>query len=622
MATQHLNADDGDLSRLKADEPALWAALASASGPADFCRAWLDLQCARTPGASGGLILLEAGGGRFTPAAAWPSRPTNIDPLRKAGEAALANGQPQVQPLPDSEGQTCIAYPVASDQRVHGVIVLALENAPAGVVQKALRELHWGVGWILSLVWQAQADERALGGASAAAAMELLAGVQEHDRIEQSSMALANEICRIMKADRAAVGFVKKDSIRLAAMSHGSWFRKRSDIAETIEAAMDEAHDQRSAILVPDKGEEDDIGAITIQHARLATVLGSSTIASVPLVDRGIPLGVLTVERDKDGEPFGPGDLMFCEMAASLVAPIFALQRREARLVSGRIRGKAMDGAKALFGPRRPLAKALGIGALVLLLILLIPIAQFRVGADAALEGRVQRAAAAPFSGFISRSYARAGDVVEQGQVLASLDDRDLLLDQARAASEVQQHDRRYRAALANHERAEMNLYGAQLRQAQAELNLIEYKLARVNIAAPLSGVLVSGDVSQLVGSPVEEGEVLFEVAPLDDFRVVLNVEENDISYMQVGQEGRFAPTGLAGRTVAFTVTNLTSVTENKDGVNTFRVEAELGEGAEAIMRPGMEGVAKVDIDRRSNLWIWTRPLREWLSLFLWRWTP
>ena len=607
--------------RGRGDDAALWAALASAKAPGEFCRAWLNLQCARTAGATGGLILLESGGRAFAPAAVWPQQPENVAQLGKAGEDALLSGQPQVLPSPDRPGETCVAYPVASAGQTHGVIVIAIDQPAPGALQTMLRELHWGVGWILSLVWQHRADEGLNSGGTAASAMELLAAVQEHESLEEACMAFCNEVCRILPADRAAVGLVHKDAMKLTATSHGAWFRKRSDLAETIEAAMDEAYDQRAVISLP-ADEHGPGGGIAIQHARLSSVLGSETIASVPFDDRGIAVGVLTLERDVDAEPFSKRDLLFCETAAALIAPTLALKRREARLISGRVREKAMDGAKALLGPRRPLVKTLAFGGLVLLAVLLLPIAQFRVGADSALEGSVQRAAAVPFSGFIAGSSARAGDMVQEGQVLATLDDRDLRLDFARSQSEVQQLDRQYRQALAQHERAEMNLYGAQLRQAEAERRLIEYKLARVNIVAPLSGVLVSGDVSQLVGSPVEEGEVLFEVAPQGDFRVVLNVEEGDISYIEPGQRGRFAPTGLAGETVPFTVTKLTSVTANNEGKNTFRVEAELDAEAMETLRPGMEGIAKVDVDRRSNLWIWTRGLRDWLRLFAWKWLP
>jgi hypothetical protein len=602
------------------EDAALWAALASATGPAEFCRSWLALQCARTPGAQGGMILLESGAGAYAPAAIWPSGPSNIDPLRKAAEAALASREPGISSVAEQPGLTAIAYPVMSGASVHGAVVLTLKDAGAASLKTTLRELHWGVGWILSLVWQYRAAEREGSGERAAVAMELLAAVQEQDRLDQVVMALVNEACRVLKADRAAVGLVRNNSVKLAAMSHGAWFRKKSDIAETLESAMEEAFDQASTIACPAIDENDP--AITLQHTRLATSLGSRALVSVPLEDRGIPVGVLTIERDKESAGFDADDILLLEAVAALIAPTIALKRSEERLVSGRVRSAGMDAARAVFGPRRPLVKALTGLAIVLFVFLCLPIAQFRVSADAALEGRVQRAAAVPFSGFIARSQRRAGDIVEAGDVLARLDDRDLRLDRARAISEVQQSDRQYRKALANHERAEMNLYGAKLRQAQADLRLIEYKLERANIAAPIGGVLISGDVSQLVGSPVEEGEVLFEVAPLDDFRVVLQIDESDVSHVEIGQKGRFAPTGLAGRTVPFTVTKLTSVTSEEDGRNTFRIEAELAPGDREILRPGLEGVAKVDIDRRSRLWIWTRGLREWLRLFFWEWLP
>src|SRR3546814_3812003 len=101
------------------------------------------------------------------------------------------------------------------------------------------------------------------------------------------------------------------------------------------------------------------------------TVAGRRSVASVPLLDRGLPVGVLTLERGIDEEEFDARDLLIAETIAALAAPTIALKQREERWIGGRIRRHSMDGAKALFGPRRPLAKALGIGALILALILL-----------------------------------------------------------------------------------------------------------------------------------------------------------------------------------------------------------------------------------------------------------
>ena len=58
------------------------------------------------------------------------------------------------------------------------------------------------------------------------------------------------------------------------------------------------------------------------------------------------------------------------------------------------------------------------------------------------------------------------------------------------------------------------------------------------------------------------------------------------------------------------------------EGRNVFRVEADLGSNAELRLRPGMEGVAKVEIDERHLAWIWSRRLVEWLSLKSWAWLP
>ncbi len=35
-----------------------------------------------------------------------------------------------------------------------------------------------------------------------------------------------------------------------------------------------------------------------------------------------------------------------------------------------------------------------------------------------------------------------------------------------------------------------------------------------------------------------------------------------------------------------------------------------------------MEGVAKVEVERRRLAWIWTRTLADWLVLHTWAWWP
>ena len=41
-----------------------------------------------------------------------------------------------------------------------------------------------------------------------------------------------------------------------------------------------------------------------------------------------------------------------------------------------------------------------------------------------------------------------------------------------------------------------------------------------------------------------------------------------------------------------------------------------------ALLRPGMEGVGKVEIGERRLAWIWTHKIVYWLRMFSWSWWP
>jgi hypothetical protein len=102
---------------------------------------------------------------------------------------------------------------------------------------------------------------------------------------------------------------------------------------------------------------------------------------------------------------------------------------------------------------------------------------------------------------------------------------------------------------------------------------------------------------------------------------VVLEVSEGDLRYVTKGQSGRLVFPGIADRHFLVSLTAVTSVASVIDGQNTFRVEASIGDTGDAV-RPGMEGIAKIVIEKRPLLWIWSRGLIDWLKYFLWKWVP
>jgi len=71
-----------------------------------------------------------------------------------------------------------------------------------------------------------------------------------------------------------------------------------------------------------------------------------------------------------------------------------------------------------------------------------------------------------------------------------------------------------------------------------------------------------------------------------------------------------------------FQVEKITPVSTAQEGRNFFRVEARPTGGNTEVLRPGMQGVAKITIDERRLAWTWSHKVVHWLRMFIWSWWP
>ena len=198
---------------------------------------------------------------------------------------------------------------------------------------------------------------------------------------------------------------------------------------------------------------------------------------------------------------------------------------------------------------------------------------------------------------------------MRSGDLLAALDDRDLLLDRSKWRAERDKLMQRQRDALANHKRADLVVLQFQIRQAELQLALAEDDLARARISAPFDGTVVAGDLSQMLGSPVEKGKTLFEIAPLDAYRLIVHVDDRDMRYIAPGQKGSVALAGMPWNPLPFVLSKITPVTVAEEGRNTFssrgavdgtRSPSATGHGGRCQDRcRGTSGL--VDLDTRSR---------------------
>lgn len=603
-------------------EIAAWTSFVSPADANEFWASWLAVLCPQIAGVDGALLVLGPDQeGTYSAAAVWPDVSRNMQYLGPTAEQALKERRGVVAWAHKGSGSAIksafVGYPIEVSGTLHGAVILDIEDPSEQQLQAALRLLHWGGAWLIDQFRQKELSSNALRLERLSIASDLVATALQEYRFGASALAVVNELGGRLQCDRASLGCEQSGSIEVKAISNTAKFDRKTNLVRRIGDAMDEVLDLDMAIVYP---LADDDAPGLLAHAELAAEQKDIAICSVPLIESSQVVGVITLERSI-GEPFSDEEVMLCKTVGLLLGPILWLKLQNERSSWQRLRETCGRGAQALFGPRHPGVKLLALLVVMLVVFFSLFETDYRVSSKAVLEGSLQRAVAAPFDGYIAESQVRAGDTVAKGQVLSRLDDRDLKLDRIRWASEREQSARKFRQALAQQDRTAMSIAQAQIDQAQAQLSLAEERLARATLKAPFDGVVVSGDLSQQLGSPVEKGKVLFEVAPLDSYRVILNVDERDISQIEVGQLGSLALSGMPYNVMHFAVKQVTPVATSKDGSNYFRVEAQIDEPSERL-RPGMEGVGKVSVGERKLIWIFTHSLFDWFRLWSWKWMP
>jgi multidrug resistance efflux pump len=450
------------------------------------------------------------------------------------------------------------------------------------------------------------------------AVLDLTATALEPERFSASATALVTNLATRLACDRVSLGIVQRGRLQVRALSHNARFNQKTDLLQAIESAMEEALDQQATIILPHP--PGGVTRITQAHEELTRRYRAGAICSIPLWSHGQIIGVMTFERGTD-LPFDADIVELCEAVSGLAGPVIDLKRRDDQWLITKAVDAGRDQLVRVFGAGHIALKLALVAGGTALAFLIIATGDFRVGAKAVLEGEVQRAAVAPFDGYLETAPVRAGDHVQDGQVLATLQNHDLRLERLKWLSQHEELTKEYRQSMAGRDAAKVQILTAQIAQAEAQLKLATEKLSRTNVAAPFPGVVVTGDLSQKLGSPVKQGDVLFEIAPLDTYRIVLQVDERDISSMAVGQDGYLRLASVPDEVFAFKVVNVTPVATAKEGRNYFRVEARFTETPNHL-RPAMEGVGKVEVDRRRLVWIWTHEALDWLRLKLWAWLP
>jgi multidrug efflux pump subunit AcrA (membrane-fusion protein) len=589
--------------------------------PQTITNSWLAMQCQMIPGVvCAAVFSLENSDSEFpVPTASWPpGEDAATAGLRVAAARAMAQNKPVVccEPQPsaaEKAPQLNIACPILIDGLMQGVIVVEINATDEQRQRAVLQMLSWGSMWLQFALQQDAGTGNELPGK----VLQVVAASLEHSHFQAAATACASELASSLQCERVSLGFTGRNALRLRAISNSANFDSQTNLARALELAMTEALEQQATIACPSR-DASASGQILSAHTRLCQQHRSGSVCTVPLSAEGSLIGAISFERLTE-QAFDDESIQYFEAIAALLGPILELKRRQERHPVSQMWDAGAGFVGRLFGPSHSVLK-LSTSLLTAAIIgLSLVQGDYRTSGDAVLEGSIQRVVVAPMDGFIKTASVRPGDIVNKGQVLGSLDDQDLRLERLGWSGQQAQLQKEYREALGKHERAQIGILSAQIEQADAQLDLIDEQLARTEFIAPFDGVVVSGDLDQQLGAPVERGRVLFTVAPLNSYRVAVKIDEQEIFELAEGQSGQLVLSAQPDELLPITVTKITPVSTAQDGRNFFRVEANLL-GTPDQLRPGMQGVAKIDIEQRKLIWIWTHTLANWLRMRTWSW--
>lgn len=232
------------------------------------------------------------------------------------------------------------------------------------------------------------------------------------------------------------------------------------------------------------------------------------------------------------------------------------------------------------------------------------------------IDPAVKREVAVPFDGILARALVEPGSTVTKGQTLAELDGREIEWKLADVRSRLNALTKRRDQALAAENMRETQLATLEIATLEVERDLLLYQRDHLVVRSPIDGVILSGDLDESEGVPVQRGQRLFDVAPIHSFTVRLAVPASEVRHVAPGMEVRIrleAETDFRGNASLETVAPVSTIHEAK---NVYLGTTTLQEQGDAL-RPGMMGKARILCSPQRLGWIlFHRPL-DWLRLRL-----
>ena len=249
-----------------------------------------------------------------------------------------------------------------------------------------------------------------------------------------------------------------------------------------------------------------------------------------------------------------------------------------------------------------------------------------KVNASGKIKPETEVKISATSSAWIDSITVNEGDFVKKGKHLISLDRKQLLANYNSTSSSVRSAEARVKQELASKKRVE-NMYEqnlasdqeleavqasyqiakSSLEQAKSSLESRKDDLDKARIVAPQNGIVtaVNKEVGEMAVGGMFQAEVLMIIADLNRMEVIVDVNENDVVSVSLGDTTEieidaFQDTIFYGVVSEIAHMAQTSSMGSAEQVTNFEVKIRIIDVPEGI-RPGMSATANIVTDKKID---------------------
>jgi multidrug efflux pump subunit AcrA (membrane-fusion protein) len=453
---------------------------------------------------------------------------------------------------------------------------------------------------VLGAVW----ENRRLHAASrlseertqlAAAVLDLMSRVSRSESLAHAGQELARSVQQHLGVSLVAVGASRRAASlpRVIALSDGVEFDRHSTPLRRLEAALSESCLAAGLLQFPTAGRAESVQSLT--HKRLADVLGQEAILSVPLVNADQRAAGSILVAGPAARVLNESTRNFLDaVAVPLGGVVAGVIHREGGPLSRMLRR-----ASSLVRATRGIALGLGLAAAAAGLMIPVP---YRISAACTTEPTTRRVSLAPFDGLLQTTHVAPGDIVTAGQLLASMDDREVRWELAGVVADRERAARERDSHRANHDVVRSYMADLECERLSARETLLRDRIDRLEVRSPIDGIVLAGSLDRRENVPVTTGQALYEIAPLDRLRIEVAVPADEISRVRVDMPADIRMAGTGETAHAGRIARIRPSSEIREGRNVFVAEVELDNRSGAL-RPGMEGSVRITTDSHPLAW-------------------